>query len=155
MCRQKVTCIPIFQKAKRRHTSTKWMKPKCLDCMYPSCANPSCKTCKVCKDAKCTQKLSCKGSPESFSRGEVILLQKKRLCATCRTLGLSKCSACKRMVPKYWTNHGSWKHDVKRLDCLHPQCSSSTCTTCKSCRDVECNAVDCKKTPKALNNTDS
>ena len=98
--------------------------------------------------------LGCVEKPEPLSGVALDILLKTELCPICRALGLVKCSACGKLVPKNLTNNKSYNQDVKCLDCLHPQCSNLACTTCKTCRGVGCNAVDCNKTPKALKNTE-
>ena len=36
------------------------------------------------------------------------------------------------------------------MDCIHPQCKNTHCTTCKICRDVNCRKQNCNEKPRGL-----
>ena len=80
----------------------------------------------------------------------LINLREGKLCSACRLLDLFKCDGCGKMMERQKTNKGSRKKGLKCLDCLHPPCSVSSCTTCKSCRDPACKSSDCTEMPTSL-----
>ena len=125
--------------------------------MHPLCEIPLCNTCKSCRDIKCKEGPSCTKEPESIVGGALIHLISSKLCSACRRLDLAcrrldlfKCNGCGKMMERQQTNKESRKKVVKCLDCLHPPCSVSSCTTCKSCRDPACKSSDCTEMPTSL-----
>ena len=82
-------------------------------------------------------------------------------CFTCSELNkLLICIICKRTdldvtFPKSAKKHKTdTTRNVRCVDCSHPVCSVHGCTTCKTCRRMECDdQVNCLREPEALNPT--
>ena len=73
-----------FSERERSHKYQHREKPKCLECMSPSCSNPACKTCKSCRNVQCKDPATCTKEPEILVGAALEQMKKTKLCKACR-----------------------------------------------------------------------
>ena len=86
---------------------------------------------------------------------EVIASGATRRCLECKAT--FACDICKVTKPKReiplsaWHNKQSQSQNTRCLDCSRPPCTAANCSTCKVCRDPQCQTEKCTKPIVTLN----
>ena len=109
----------------------------CIDCLHPECTNPSCKTCKVCRDTSCKKK-QCNKKPRALlgRAAQYIRFLKQYECDACF---FPKCACGKEMSA---TTRYEKRRSPEWLSAMTPRTWS-----CKCCQKT--NAAELKRKSSA------
>ena len=137
------------------HAANEKQATLCRDCRSPSCTNPACPTCKVCRDAECKSPGSCGKELVTLNPFTLPKTEEDRktfLCLACLPIPCTLCGPRPRVAfIESAVRHLKVGRQVRCIDCSHPLCSAPGCTTCRRCRSETCRKPNqCKATIKPL-----
>ena len=98
------------------------IKRICIDCSHPACTNPSCKTCKVCRDTSCKKK-RCNKKPRALL-GKAAQYLGRAAQYECDACLFPKCACGKEMSS---TTRIKKRNDPEWISAMTPRTWSCEC----------------------------